>query len=315
MSSAIKLTEIAHGGRTIEARTVADIAAFTNSATADWIAVSASNVDFTSPTPAGQFQHRSADVILLASTDPRSWFWNNAAPHTIAALGLPHGTIALRREACRDLSSMDANTDATAGLLWHLTECNCSFAAPDAPDLERCDFTVHSQIPANDRTHDGGWLLHALSDVTPSRFVKGGQSGAAATAVQSGVLLINDFLDASHQRSQSIEGHSNGDYWHGIMHRREPDFGNAKYWFRRVGHHPVLDTLADVARKIAAGFDSPDVANWLSKITTGGWDAFAAVDLSEAAHRNPTTDLHAFAERLLWAEMILLLAHCCREAE
>ncbi|MCA9010767.1 MAG: hypothetical protein KDB01_13545, partial [Planctomycetaceae bacterium] len=65
--------------------------------------------------------------------------------------------------------------------------------------------------------------------------------------VTAGTLLLWDFLDESHTISQSMEGKGTprtADYWHGIMHRREPDPGNAAYWFRRVGKHPAFMSLA-----------------------------------------------------------------------
>src|SRR5438105_123592 len=53
-----------------------------------------------------------------------------------------------------------------------------------------------------------------------------------AQACISGLWLRHNFLDESHHISQDL--HSlEGSYWHAIMHRREPDYWNSKYWFRR----------------------------------------------------------------------------------
>jgi len=65
-----------------------------------------------------------------------------------------------------------------------------------------------------------------------------------ARACVAGVWLYHDFLDESHTISQSLHT-PEGSYWHAIMHRREPDYSNAKYWFRNVGEHPVYDALGD----------------------------------------------------------------------
>ncbi|MBI1335956.1 MAG: hypothetical protein GC164_03230 [Phycisphaera sp.] len=59
----------------------------------------------------------------------------------------------------------------------------------------------------------------------------------------AGLWLYVDELDKSHVVSQSIDS-TTGSYWHGIMHRREGDFSNSHYWFRRVGSHPAMERLA-----------------------------------------------------------------------
>ena len=60
----------------------------------------------------------------------------------------------------------------------------------------------------------------------------------------AGLWLLAGELDRSHDISQTLESPT-GSYWHGIMHRREGDYSNAKYWMRRAGGHPVAKELAN----------------------------------------------------------------------
>ena len=63
----------------------------------------------------------------------------------------------------------------------------------------------------------------------------------------AGLWLYHDYLDEAHKICQDV-GTPEGSYWHAIMHRREPDYANSKYWFRRVGKHPVVEAVAKFAR-------------------------------------------------------------------
>ena len=53
---------------------------------------------------------------------------------------------------------------------------------------------------------------------------------AACTSVPpacaAGLWLRFDFLDESHRISQEDEGAPDRDFWHAVMHRREPDASN-----------------------------------------------------------------------------------------
>ena len=62
---------------------------------------------------------------------------------------------------------------------------------------------------------------------------------------EAGLWLLAGELDWSHSISQGYDS-AEGSFWHGIMHRREGDFGNSKYWFRRVGKHHVHKELSRV---------------------------------------------------------------------
>ncbi len=62
---------------------------------------------------------------------------------------------------------------------------------------------------------------------------------AAKPPLAAGLWLYVDELDRSHAVSQRTKD-ATGSFWHGIMHRREGDFGNSHYWFDRAGSHPAM---------------------------------------------------------------------------
>lgn len=97
-------------------------------------------------------------------------------------------------------------------------------------------------------------LLQSLS--VDAAFPQGVADASLAECCLAGVWLLHNYLDRSHAISQGVAT-GEGSYWHGVMHRREGDWSNAKYWFRNVGEHPVLDQLAE---------------------QHGGWDPYEFVD-------------------------------------
>lgn len=83
---------------------------------------------------------------------------------------------------------------------------------------------------------------------------------------RAGLVYACDSLEESHMIVQGISG-DEAAYWHGMIHRREGDFENARYWFRRTG---TLAVFAEIHR--AASAVSSVVAaqsNWDPYLYTG----------------------------------------------
>ena len=121
----------------------------------------------------------------------------------------------------------------------------------------------------------------------------------------AGLLQVFDFWDASHEAAQQADDLGERDasaYWHGIAHRREPDPGNAAYWFRRVGRHPVSAAAGPgrPAPARSAQRPRPALPLALRRLESAGHDR----PVSQATPGSPREDL---ARRLQRLEMWLLL--------
>ena len=123
--------------------------------------------------------------------------------------------------------------------------------------------------------------------------------------LRSAALLWHDHLDASHSLSQGIETRD-GSWLHGIMHRREPDYGNAKYWFRRVGPH---EAFPDVAERVAALLPRNGSGNSTIVVKNGEWQPLAFVDECEQAESGGNAEEQLLLRQVQAAEFDVLVEH------
>jgi hypothetical protein len=151
----------------------------------------------------------------------------------------------------------------------------------------------------------------ALEMLTPDQLLSVPVTRAPdARAMLAGLWLWHDWLDQSHTISQSLHD-ANGSFWHAIMHRREGDFSNSKYWYDKVGRHTMLSVIG-VA--VASAIDSLPADKSLVRLLAGGWSPHAFVDLVEDVSRqadDPRLPVVMAVQRIEWR---ILFDHCTRQA-
>ncbi len=165
-----------------------------------------------------------------------------------------------------------------------------------------------------------------LSDVMPRQLLSvAPTSPAHAYELVAGLWLWHDALDECHQvaqmgpaeleraaskhglapaspgrRADPAELTSTQAFWHAIMHRREGDFWNSKYWYARCRNHPALANIA--ARAVEALSGRAD-DRLVARLTRNGWSPDEFVGFVQAADEKrsgPEYELAVGLQRLEW---------------
>ena len=185
-------------------------------------------------------------------------------------------------------------------------------------------------------TVDGGASDAAalLEGVTPDQLlVAPAKNRVAGFAMLAGLWLWADELDRGHtiaqkspgellrtgsrslsmlaDESSSFDGEATLNFWHAIMHRREGDFPNSKYWYARCQNHAALPVMAATAAKHVHAMPADKS---LLRLVATGWNPNAFVDLVQAVHALPNDPRFPLAVALQRMEWQVLFDHCTRAA-
>jgi len=81
---------------------------------------------------------------------------------------------------------------------------------------------------------------------------------------KAALYLWNDDVQKAHKIAQANPGPT-GNLIHAILHRREPDYGNSKYWYDNIEEHPLYAEI----RKEFSDWQPNDFVDWCEEAANG----------------------------------------------
>ncbi len=130
-------------------------------------------------------------------------------------------------------------------------------------------------------------------------------SAPAPEAAMAGLWLYFSCFEEAHEIAQNIST-VEGSLWHGILHRQEPDSGNAAYWFRQAKSHAIYPELVKRALEVVSRHPEAEFR------PSAKWDPFGFILFCERARDMPGSESAAAALEIQLAEWQLLFDYCAR---
>ncbi len=158
------------------------------------------------------------------------------------------------------------------------------------------------------RVRPGVLSVHTLESRLEAVFKSWNMPRSQRPLIRAAALLWHDHLDAAHVLVQD-EHSADAAFIHGIMHRREPDFSNAKYWFHRLGRHATFPLIASQVAEILAKESNLS----LDPLIEGQkWNPMKFIDACEESASKPVNEpRYLLLQRIQQIEFDALLRHVC----
>lgn len=101
--------------------------------------------------------------------------------------------------------------------------------------------------------------------------------------LQAALYLCFDCFDEAHNIANDHEGTVAGNWIHAILHRREPDASNSKYWYARVNlPAKVFSTIGEEVLWLLKNTSDHELESLLKKMEKSkSWEPAAFVDLCD----------------------------------